>query len=159
MTMTSKSQQPTAADDPKAIRDVALNLLARREHSTLELHHKLTRRGFAAEAVTSILEQLRGEDLLSEQRFAEVYAHSRADKGYGPLRIQNELRQRGISSEMITMALSELEDFWEPKLAELHHRRFADASSDRAERAKQMRFLRHRGYTLDQINHLFKTLE
>ncbi|MEZ5583185.1 MAG: regulatory protein RecX [Candidatus Competibacteraceae bacterium] len=75
-----------------------MQLLARREHTVLELQHKLAQRGFASVDIDSVLADLISEDLINEERYAEVYAHSRADKGYGPLRISrnsaNAVRQR-----------------------------------------------------------------
>lgn len=139
----------------KAIRDNALALLARREHSTLELHHKLTRRGFDSPTVLQVLAQLRTDGWLNEQRYAEVYACSRADKGYGPLRIQRELRERGIDDGLIQAVLRPLDDLWHDNLVKLCEKRLQPAKS-KAEQAKQQRFLRHRGFTFEQINHIFK---
>lgn len=137
------------------IREVALNLLARREHSRLELHHKLTQRGYDSAQVLAVLDQLIADDWLSEQRFAEVYASNRADKGYGPLRIRRELRERGIDDDIITTVLKPLADLWQINLRKLYQRRF-ESPKDLADQAKQQRFLRHRGFTHDQIQHALR---
>ena len=105
-------------------RDTALNLLARREHSALELQHKLSQRGFDRDIITPVLEYLSEQDWQSDYRFAEVYSHSRADKGYGPLRIRSELRERGVSDETVSEMLAQLEDFWIPRLTQLQRKRF-----------------------------------
>ena len=145
------------SDEFNRARDTALNLLTRREHSALELRHKLSQRGFSRDIITPVLEQLSEQDWLSDQRFAEVYSHSRADKGYGPLRIRSELRERGVSDKTIGEMLAQLDDFWMPKLIQLQRKRFGEqANVDFDARAKQTRFLRHRGYTLSQINQLFQ---
>ena len=141
------------------VRQVALGLLARREHSILELHHKLSRRGFTPAQVESVLERLVEQNLLNETRYAEVYAQGRVDKGYGPLRIRRELRERGVPDAIVSAVLAELDEDWMPKLTQLHRKRF-DAVRPRAmaEEARQMRFLRQRGFTLEQIQALFKHL-
>jgi len=138
----------------RALRDTALGLLARREHSLLELHHKLTRRGYDTSTVMQVLHQLQAEDWLNEQRYADVYASARADKGYGPLRIQRELRERGIDAIIIDSVLAELSDVWQAKLHTLCQRRLSPPKN-LADKAKQQRFLRQRGFTFEQINHYF----
>ena len=37
------------------------------------------------------------EGLINNKRFAEQYIYSRSQKGYGPFRIEQELKQRGIN--------------------------------------------------------------
>ena len=139
------------------LRQTSLNLLARREHSVLELRHKLMRRGFPLPLVEAVLERLVAEDLLSDSRYAEVYANTRIDKGYGPLRVDRELRERGVSDDAIAAILKDLEDFWVKKLVQVHRKRFGGVKpTDMAEQVRQMRFLRHRGFTIDQIKNLFR---
>ena len=125
----------------------------------MELHHKLQQRGFDRAVVATVLQQLVAEDWINDSRYAEIYAHSRADKGYGPLRIRRELCERGVSEEIVTTILNHFDDFWMPKLAALHRKRFAGVlPGDAARQAGQLRFLRQRGFTLEQINRLFRSL-
>ena len=140
-----------------AVRRTALQLLARREHSILELHHKLMRRGIPVPLIETVLGRLIEEDLLNDARYAEVYAHSRVDKGYGPIRIQRELRERGVSENIAANVLEEFDDLWMNTLAQVHHKRFGQALPSTAmERAQRMRFLRHRGFTLEQIRNFLQ---
>ncbi len=141
------------------IRAKALDLLVRREHSRLELRQKLIQRGYPSERIDPVLEQLAAERLLDENRYAELYACARADKGYGPLRIARELRERGVPEDLVAAALTSLEDDWLPKLRELHRKRFKSRlPADVAGRMQQTRVLRQHGFTLDQIKHLFETI-
>lgn len=147
--------------NPKALpeenlRRTALGLLARREHSVLELRHKLLARGHDEAAIEAELSRLAAEDYLNENRFAEVYAHSRVDRGYGPLRIHRDLRERGVPAETVNAVLAQLEDLWMERLQRLHGKRFGELPGNSADKARQLRFLRQRGFTLDQINRLFK---
>jgi len=153
-----KSARPDrSASTPADIRRTAIQLLARREHTVLELQHKLAQRGFAAPDINRVLDELISEDLINEERYAEVYAHSRADKGYGPLRISRELRERGVSEDIVTAVLSSFDEFWMPKLAALQRKRFgAELPRDIAGQAQQTRFLRYRGFTLEQIKTLLR---
>jgi regulatory protein len=159
MSWTRTSETASTAD-PAIIRAKGLELLARREHSRLELRQKLIQRGYPAEAVATALEQLVAERLLDECRYAEIYASSRADKGYGPLRIARELRERGIPDELTDAAIAALDEFWIPKLRELHRKRFkSQIPADAAGRMQQTRVLRQHGFTLDQIKVLFERSE
>ncbi len=135
-----------AAADPAAVRAKALELLARREHSRLELRQKLLQRGYPSALIEPALEQLIEERLLDEGRYAEIYACGRADKGYGPLRIARELRERGVLEDQVAATLATLENDWPAKLRELHRKRF------------KSRVLRQHGFTLDQIKQLFETI-
>lgn len=156
MSWTRISEQ-AGADDPAAVRAKALELLARREHSRLELCQKLIQRGFSADRIESALDQLAEEGLLDEARFAELYACGRADKGYGPLRIGRELRERGVSQDLVDTVLTGLENDWLPKLRELHRKRFKSlVPTDMAERMRQTRVLRQHGFTLEQIKHFLQ---
>ncbi len=139
-----------------ALQQTAIGLLARREHSCWELRQKLRLRGYTAAAIDAELARLQQLALLSDERFAQVYAHSRADKGYGPLRIAGELRERGISEALINAVLAELEDTWSERLRTLSARRFAQDGRDRTARERQLRFLRQRGFTVDAIRRLWR---
>ena len=144
------------AADPATLRAKALELLARREHSRLELRQKLAQRGFTATDIEPVLDALVAEGLLDERRYAELYACSRADKGYGPLRIARELRERGIPDALTDAALATLDEFWMPKLRELHRKRFkSQMPTHAADRMQQNRVLRQHGFTIDQIKILF----
>jgi regulatory protein len=158
-TRTSKNRASANREtaEPPMIRAKALELLARREHARLELRQKLAQRGFPVENIDPVLDQLTEERLLDEGRYAELYACSRADKGYGPLRIARELRERGVPQELVDRTLAGLEDDWLPKLRELHRKRFKSLiPADVAGRMQQTRVLRQHGFTLEQIKLLFE---
>lgn len=136
-----------------------MRLLTRREHTRLELQHKLARRAFDAGLIEQVLDELIRDGLLSDARFAELYTGQRADKGYGPLRIAAELRERGVDPALADQVLAVLNDFWPENLARLARKRFdlrPGVAVAMGERARQTRFLRHRGFTLAQINALYR---
>src|SRR5579885_2595342 len=75
-----------------------MELLARREHSRRELAAKLKRHHPDAALIERVLSGLEAERAQSDDRFVSEYVRQRSEKGYGPLRIQQELRQRGITA-------------------------------------------------------------
>src|SRR5476649_1755150 len=92
-------------DTPVAIRRTAMDLLARREHGRVELTRKLRQRGALPELIEPALDRLTEEGLLSESRYLESFVSYRARSGYGPLRIREELGQRGLQRSDIEQAL------------------------------------------------------
>lgn len=138
----------SAADEIEAF---ALRLLARREHTRRELQHKLLAKGFERHAVDAVILGLVEAGALDESRFVEVYVAERIRKGFGPLRIRAELRERGIPDDLVDAGLDGDMD-WEADLQELHDRRFGDgAPRDRDEYAKRGRFLQQRGFPAEMI--------
>ena len=155
------SDEPGDPDDPEAagalLYRTALALLARREHTRLELAAKLARHGAGAGIIAAVLDRLQAEQLLSEQRFAEVYAATRFDRGYGPLRLRAELRERGVSEAIVSDILAGFDAQWTARLAALARRRFGpQPPKDARERAQRTAFLRGRGFTGEQIARLMR---
>lgn len=144
-------------DNPVAVRRVAMDLLARREHGRVELVRKLRQRGAPQELIDSALDRLTEEGLLSEARYLESFVASRGRAGYGPLRIREELAQRGLPRPDIEQALSETSVDWGEQLRELWQRKFAgQLPVDMREKAKQARFLAYRGFSQEQIGRLLR---
>ena len=144
-------------DNPVAVRRVAMDLLARREHGRIELVRKLRQRGAPQELIDSALDRLTEEGLLSEARYLESFVASRGRAGYGPLRIREELAQRGLPRPDIEQALSETGVDWGEQLRDLWQRKFAgQLPVDMREKAKQARFLAYRGFSQEQIGRLLR---
>lgn len=131
----------------------ALRLLARREHSRQELVLKLRQRRFDEPLIDPVLDEFEQEGWLDDGRFADVYARQRIDQGYGPLRIQAELRQRGVARDPeVLEALSERE--WCDHAIRMRERRFglANLEQDWDEKVRQARFFQRRGFTSSQVD-------
>ncbi|MBK5539408.1 recombination regulator RecX [Pseudomonas sp. TH05] len=139
-----------------AVRRTAMDLLARREHGRVELTRKLRQRGASPEMIEEALDRLTEDGLLSEARYLESFVSYRARSGYGPLRIREELSQRGLQRGDIELALRESGIDWQEQLQDVWRRKFAGhLPIDARERAKQGRFLSYRGYSMELINRLF----
>ena len=142
-------------DTPVAVRRTAMDLLARREHGRVELTRKLRQRGAPDELIDSALDRLTEEGLLSESRYLESFINYRARSGYGPLRIREELGQRGLLRADIEEALRESGFDWQAQLQETWRRKFSgQLPGDARERAQQGRFLSYRGYSMEMIGRL-----
>ncbi len=131
------------------LRERALRLLARREHSLAELAGKL--RGYASpEELEALLEDLSRRRLLSDERYAESRAHALSRK-YGAARIVHELRARGLDKALAEQASGAARTTEVERAREVWRRKFRVAPKTREERAKQMRFLQSRGFSFDAI--------
>ena len=138
-------------ESSQPIRQKALDLLSRREYSARELQVKLSP-GHDQHVVEALIEDLQQQGLQSDARFAEVWTRQRYLQGYGPVRVQVELRQKGISSELVQQSLGNEDMDWFANAREAYLRRFGHRPpKDHKDKAKQMRFLQYRGFTGDQI--------
>ena len=76
----------------------------------------------------------------------------RGERGYGPMRIRAELRERGIDDELIATHLDARDSSWLRRLQAVCVKRYGAAPpADFNEKAKRMRFLQTRGFTAEQI--------
>ncbi len=144
-------------DTSVAVRRAAMDLLARREHGRVALTRKLRQRGAPDELVESVLDLLAEQGLLSEGRYLESFVASRARAGYGPLRIREELAQRGLPREAIGQALDASGVDWGEQLHGLWQRKFGGhLPQDMRDKARQIRFLTYRGFAQEQISRLLR---
>lgn len=140
-----RRRQPRPESDP---RQLALRLLARREHSRHELRDKLRSRGLDPGLIDPVLDDLSRSGLLSDARFVDSYVYARRQRGFGPRRIEAELRERGVADDLIDAGLGAWDADWRPVLEGLYARRYgSQPATEGAERARRLRFLTGRGFS------------
>ena len=108
------------------------------------------RRGILPGGVAETLVELESEGLVSDQRFAEMFARSRVSRLYGPLKIRAELIKRGVDSSLINHVLLEYEDRWLQSAQQWIRKRIG-AEPDRKEKARLYRSSTSRGFTHEQV--------
>jgi regulatory protein len=129
-----------------------MDLLARREHGQQELIRKLVTRGCPAALAESAVAELLAERLVSDERLVESLIATRRNQGHGPLRIRNDLREKGVAAELIDAWLDERDPEWLKVLEQVRRQKFgATLPREFTERARQARFLQSRGFTAEQI--------
>jgi len=144
------SSKPEPDADAAACTRQALDLLARREHSRLELERKLERKGFATAVIAAVLDRLERSGALKDARFAESFVRARAARGQGPVRIRMELAERGADEAESAAILEEYD--WNEIARAVRVKRFGEAPpKDYREKARQARFLEYRGFEHRQI--------
>ena len=134
--------------EPAEIRFAAMNFLARREHTQLELLKKLKRR-FPDDALVRIeIKRLTDENLQSDERFAENFVRYRSDLGFGLMHIRQDMRQRGLSDLEIATAIEDAEIDWKAIAVRVFYKKFGQLPApDIKEKAKRVRFMLYRGFT------------
>jgi regulatory protein len=141
----------------RTARNVAMDLLSRREHSRVELANKLRQREFDADEIDGVLDRLQQEGLQSDQRFCENFVYFRAKKGRGPIRIRHELSQKGVSEILIDEQMEILDLDWPQIMQSERSKKFgAEIPHDYKEKMKQARFLQNRGFSPEAVMRLFR---
>ena len=156
---------------PLSLKARALQWLALREHSRVELRRKLlrlARQRAAAQAdgadladsaepaaeVEALLEWLTAHHYASDTRFVESRVNARAAR-YGNQRIRQELGQHGTALDADTAA--RLKDSELARARAVWARKFgAEPAPEAVARARQMRFLSGRGFSADVIRRVLR---
>ena len=150
-------EQGTVSFKPTDIRFAAMNLLARREHSLGELRNKLRRRFPDEQQLETQLQKLVAEKLQSDERFAESFARMRAGRGYGPARVRQDMREKGLSDVDIATAFEAAELDWCELASEVLLKKFGPVTpADLKEKARRIRFMEYRGFAADHYRHLIR---
>ena len=135
----------------------AVRLLSRRDHSVFELERKLRLREFPQDEIDNALEDLVKRDYLSDERFSEAYIHIRQQKGFGPLRIGVELNERGVKERVYQSYLRPSSTDWMDALERTYQTKYRGSPiKDFQDKAKRIRFLQYRGFTLENIHKVVK---
>jgi regulatory protein len=170
--------QQAPARSPRSLKARAIQLLAQREHSRLELRRKLLPHAAAADAdargvaggdaadpagdegaaraqaqLEALLDWLEANHYLSQQRFVESRVHARAAR-FGNLRIRQELAQHQVG--LPADVESSLRDTELDRARAVWRARFSSHPADAAERVKQARFLAGRGFGGEVIHRVLR---
>lgn len=159
----------------RVLRHAAMDYLAQREHTVSELQQKIAKRYKAkwqqgslladlidddlrseielALLIDEAIEQLREEGLQSDARFVEAFINSKKNRGHGPQRIRQELKQKGVDGPEVRLAFEACEVDWFALAEQQLQKKFGDAPiTDYQDRAKRARFLQYRGFEFAQID-------
>ncbi|MGO9444553.1 MAG: recombination regulator RecX [Thiobacillaceae bacterium] len=132
------------------LRDRALAYLARREHSRQELANKLALAGYLGTDIEAQLDELTRRGLLSNERFAEDYVASKQGR-FGALKLTHDLRSRGVDESIVQMTLAAATETELERARSVWNKRFGAPPANALEKAKQLRFLQNRGFSLETI--------
>ncbi len=132
-----------------------MRYLAQREHSRAELRVKLLPHVQEGEDVDAVLDAREQRNWLSDARAAEMLVTSKRGR-LGPQRIAHELRQKGIAEHLIGDAIPQLKETELETARDVWQKKFGVLPQDQKEKAKQVRFLQSRGFSLEVIFRVLK---
>lgn len=136
------------------VADRMRRLCSRREYCVGDIRKKLMVQleGNAAEAA-EILEHLMKEKYIDDLRYASAYARDKASiSGWGATKIRYMLSAKGISSEVISQALEEIDSSKaQVRLDKLMENKFKLLKDDPQCRLKMLRFGLGRGYSYEDV--------
>jgi regulatory protein len=153
-----RSKRPRPLDEDAA-REKCLRLLARRARSAAELRQGLRTAGFEQDLAETVLAGLEQAGLVDDAEFARAWVAERA-AGSGRLRLQSELRRKGVGEDLIRRAVAEGMDE-ERELAqalELGRRRLRGQPADAPGLLRLRRFLLGRGYGFGTVEQVMRRL-
>ena len=137
------------------VKSDALRLLAVSPRSVEELRGRLKLKKHPDSAIEPVLELLKKQGFLNDQKFAQLYAGSRVNaRPVGRRQLEMDLKKKGLSSGVIEETLSGLKDYDEKetvrKLAERQVSRMTGVSPKK-KKARLFGFLKRRGFSSDAI--------
>lgn len=139
----------------------ALGLLARREHSAVELSQKLSQRfPMAVADIQEVISRLQQEGYQSDSRFAEAYISSRMRKGFGSARIAKELVHKGVAKDTVVDLIAECKcQASNDQMLRVWQKKFGQIPQTAEEKYKQIQFLRYRGFDSEDIEQLYQQVK
>ncbi len=137
--------------DSRGARVAALDALSRRDYGCDALRRKLLSRGYDLSIVEPLIERLRTEKLIDEQRFLENFVAYHAGRGQGPHRVRAELAKLNMAGAEVEACIESYAD-WNGQLERARQKKFGTALPNTyADQQRQARFLGCRGFTRAQI--------
>lgn len=129
----------------------ALKIINSRPMSRKEMRDRLIEKGESPENATVCVDWLCEMGLINDKAYSGMVVRHYAAKGYGIVRIRQELKRHGVPRELWEEALCEI-PAQDDRLERFIRSRLNDPN-DKAQVKKVSDALFRRGYTWDQIKH------
>lgn len=136
-------------------------LCARREYCVSDIRSKaLSRLDSDAAAAAEVVDYLVRERFVSDLRYATAFARDKASlSAWGPLKIRQALRAKGIGEDDIRAALEETDaDRSSEALHRILHTKWKSLKDDPQGKLKLIRFALSRGYSYDVVRPAIETV-
>ena len=129
----------------------AFRFIAKRERTVSQVSARLERDGISQKVISEVVAQMVSDGYLSDQRFAALYAEDRrAIDGWGNERIITNLREAGISAEIIESVVGSRDHADQVGDAiRVLDQRVGAKPSDERERERALGMLARRGYSIE----------
>lgn len=143
-------------DKPVNLKAKAIDFLSRRDYSYSELYNKLKKYSTDLDAIKFVVDEMVSNKYLNEERFIENFIYNKSKK-YGSLKVKH-LLQTKVSNQELVNDLYQQAEIDELTIArQIWERKFkGEVAISPNDRAKQIRFMISRGFSLDLIFKLLK---
>jgi regulatory protein len=150
-----------AAEETSRAIAAALQFLAYRPRSSVEVQRRLARRGFSPEATAATMARLREWRYVDDDSFARAWIENRViHQPRGRRLIKQELREKGVAPELADAAIDEaaIDEF--PAALQLAQKRVQSlAGLDPLVRRRRLgAFLQRRGYGWDVVKRVLDAI-
>lgn len=138
----------------KKVYDALASLCARREYCVSDIRSKaLSRLDCDREGAAEVVDRLIDERFVSDLRYATAYARDKSSlSAWGPLKIRQALRAKGISDDDIRAALEETDHGKSSDaLGRMLRNKWKSLKDDPQGKLKLIRFALSRGYSYDAV--------
>jgi regulatory protein len=149
----------TEADIYRRCYDSALNFLASRPRSELEIKQRLRRNGFNDEIINRVAMRLREQNLIDDIAFAEYWKENRlSSKPRGKRLIKYELLRKGIPGDTVGQAIGDIDDNANAYKAGKRKARLLYSLSYEEFRKRLSNYLKWRGFSYEVIYKVTESL-
>ena len=135
--------------------DKMRRLCSRREYCVSDIRTKLMKELEGdAQKVEIALNKLKEERYVDDLRYATAYARDKAAiSGWGATKIRYMLSAKGVSKEVVSEALNEVDETKaSSRLEKLLENKYKSLKDDPQWKIKLLRFALGRGYSYDEVN-------
>lgn len=147
--------RPLPSPPTRPAKQYALWLLGQREWSAKELASRLKLKGYLPKDIDACIAFCQQHSFQSDTRYAESRTRLRA-KSHGNMRIKQELSNKGVDPDTVSLALADAGD--EQLRCTAAAQRFVGKELTQALRSKMWRFLASRGFSGHVIKKALKEL-
>lgn len=147
--------------DPQKVADRMRALCSRREYCRSDIMKKvMTSLDGDREEAEKIVELLVSERYIDDLRYASAFARDKASlAGWGEVKIRYMLSTKGISKDVISRALEEIDQNKAgERLEKLMENKLRSLKDDPQVRLKLLRFGLGRGYSYDEVSSVVEQL-
>lgn len=152
-----------AEEEYRKARERALYLLDYRDYSYVDLFHKLEK-NYSEETCYRVMDKMVEMGTINDRRYAEGLARHYVEvKRFGKMRAFREMRGKGLTSEVINIALrvydDDEENTWYDRLYELVESKYLRYLEDEKGVNRVKNALVRYGYSYDLIKEVLKCIE
>ena len=135
----------------------ALDFLSYRPRTVKEVEKKLSAE-YASDIIARVMDMLYEYKYVDDALYALEYAKERVNAGYGPFKIEWELKGRGVEQGLIDTAIESVRaDFVKSAIAALRFKYREKPILDSVEKGRAYNFLMRRGFEMDTVDEALRS--